>query len=328
MFTKRIKKIGIVVLLLVLVVVIGVGVSAYRLLLPVSPVSEEKQKFIVPKGQAITVIGDRLFEAGLIRHPLVFRFIVETNDLAQKIQAGTFELTTSMTPLEIAQELTTGTQDTWITLLEGWRAEEIAEYLSQQELEQFDLAEFLTLAKEDEGMLFPDTYLIPKEMNAQQIHAMLVRTFTTKVTQGLAKEIANSPYPFEDVIIMASLVQREAKTFEQMQHVAGILWNRIEIGMALQVDATMQYAKGYDPVQKKWWTVPMAIDRQINSPFNTYLHVGLPPRPIANPGLSAIKATLTPLAVDDLYYIHAPSGEMYYAATLEGHTANVNKYLR
>lgn len=328
MLTKRIKKISAIIFILIVIVVLGLGISAYTLLLPVSQSTQETQRFIIPKGQAISVIGDRLFEAGLIKHPLVFRAVVQTNDLAQKIQAGTFELSTSMTPLEIAQELTTGTQDIWITLLEGWRAEEIAEYLAQQELSEFDQAEFLSLATASEGMLFPDTYLVPKEISAQRLHDMLLTTFDIKITQGLAKEIESSPYSFEDVLVMASLVQREAKTYDQMRHVAGILWNRIEIDMALQVDATMQYAKGYDPVQKKWWAVPMAVDRQIVSPFNTYMQTGLPPRPIANPGLSAIKATLNPLDVSDLYYIHAPSGEMYYAATLEGHTANVNKYLR
>lgn len=309
--------------ILLVVITIGIFWSYFQ---PISAESSE-QSFVIPKGQGVITIGQRLTEAGLIKHPLVFRYIVTTQGLGEKIQAGSFTLSPSMTPAEIAVSLTQGTEDVWITLLEGWRAEEIAEYLaSQAELTLFDEEAFMEAAADYPGMLYPDTYLIPREMEAETIVSLLVNTFEAKVTEGLSDEIAASDRDFEDVLIMASVVQREARDFEQMRHVAGILWNRIDIGMALQVDATLQYVRG---TSSEWWPNPTAADKQLASPYNTYQNSGLPPRPICNPGLEAIEATLDYLEVNDLFYIHDPkTGKMYYAEDIDGHNANVNTYLR
>jgi len=298
------------------------------LLKPVSNQVTEPVRFVIPKGQAISIIGQRLQEEGLIKNALVFRMVTSYNDLSSKIQAGSFDLSPNLSTYEIANHLTIGTQDTWITILEGWRVEEIAESLSSQDLDSFDQAEFIQLAKESEGMLFPDTYLIPREMSTKNIHSMLVNTFERKIIQGLAQEITDSDRDFDDVLIMASLVEREARNYDQMRKVAGILWNRIDLGMALQVDATLQYVSGYSSLQNTWWAPPTSQQKQLDSSFNTYLHPGLPPSPIANPGYDAIKATLLPQESDDLYYIHANNGNMYTAKTLDQHNSNINKYLR
>ena len=303
-------------------------VLLYSLMQPVAKNQEEHVRFVVPKGQAITTIGKRLEAEGLIKNALVFRVVVEANNLSKLIQAGSFDLSANMSTSEIAHQLTVGTQDVWVTLLEGWRLEEIAESLDAQGLDFFDKAEFIALAQDSEGMLYPDTYLIPREMSTSNIKNMLTNTFERKVVQGLSEEIANSDRDFQSVLIMASLVEREAKTYEQMRRVAGILWNRIDIDMALQVDATLQYSSGFNTVQQSWWAPPTAAQKQIDSKFNTYLHPGLPPKPIANPGVDAIKATLLPIASKDLFYIHANDGMMYTAQTLEEHNANINKYLR
>jgi UPF0755 protein len=295
---------------------------------PVNLSDTSVERFIIPRGQAVTVIGERLTAAGLIKHPLVFRLIVRQENLGDKIQSGSFDLSASMDTREIANTLTQGTQDVWITILEGWRAEEIAQSLSLQDLDNFDENEFLQIARPLEGRLFPDTYLIPREISSQQIVNLLVSTFDRKIVNDLENEIIASSRNFEDIIVMASLIEREARDYQQMRHVSGILWNRINIGMALQVDATLQYAKGYDGVRNTWWSPPLAIDKQINSPFNTYRNPGLPPAPISNPGVNAVKAALNPLQVDDLYYLHAPDGSMYFAKTLDGHNANINRYLR
>ncbi len=286
------------------------------------------QTFIIPKGQSVQRIGERLQEAGFIKNELAFRAHVRFSDMTSKLQAGSFKLNNSMTTPEIAIALTQGTEDIWITLLEGWRSEEIAEYLSTQELELFDEAEFLELAAGSEGYLYPDTYLIPRQSTADDIYTLLTNTYQTKITEGLAAELAAFPESEEDVLIMASIIEREARGFEQMQQVAGILWNRLEIGMPLQADATLQYARGYDATADSWWPVPLAVDRERESPFNSYLNPGLPPAPIANPGAAAIEATLTPIDSDYVFYIHAPDGSIYFAETLEQHNANIQKYLR
>lgn len=324
---QSIKLLSLLGLLSLGFITLAFGVVSWALQ-PVSNEIAESVRFIVPKGQAITIMGERLVEEGLIKHPLIFRAIVIKDGLSTKIQAGSFDISPDMSVSEIANHLTNGTQDTWVTILEGWRAEEISESLEAQDLDNFDKDEFLEFATSSEGMLYPDTYLIPREMSSEQIYHLLVNTFERKVSQGLWDEIEESDRDFDDVLIMSSLVEREARNFDQMRKVAGILWNRIDLGMALQVDATLQYSKGYDKYQQDWWSPPLSADKKVDSPYNTYLNPGLPPQPIANPSLNAITATLSPKESDDLFYIHANDGSMYTAATLEEHNANINKYLR
>lgn len=317
------------ILFICCITALGVAAAAYSILLqPVAKDSAQMVRFIIPKGQAISIIGQRLHEEGLIKHPLVFRFVVEKNGLAASIQSGSFDLSPAMNATMIAQKLTSGTEDIWVTLLEGWRAEEVAEALTAAGLESFDQKAFLELAKPDEGRLFPDTYLLPRQMSAAQVHTLLTNTFEKKITRGLESEIAAFDVDFAEVLVMASLVQREAREYEQMRRVAGILWHRIQIGMPLQVDATLQYVVGYSPKTRSWWSTPLAEYKSMESEFNTYQITGLPPSPISNPGLNAMKATLDPIETTDLFYIHAPDGKMYYAADLAGHNANINRYLR
>lgn len=314
--------------MLILVVSILAGLYIFSLFQPVSGTPAETVTFVVPKGQAVSVIGNRLKQQNLIKQPLIFRFIVKQQNLENKIQAGSFQISPNMTPSEIASVLTKGTNDLWVTVVEGWRVEEIADLLDEQDLKEFDKEEFIILSEDDEGCLFPDTYLIPRLATSETIYNLLTTTFDKKVTVGLADEIENSQYSFDDIMIMASLVEREAKGYEQMRQVAGVLWNRIEIGMPLQVDATLQYANGYSPTQNSWWVPPTADDKTHASLFNTYTNPGLPPRPICSPGLDAIKATLNPLSSNDLYYIHDRQGKIHTSETLEEHNLNIETYLR
>jgi UPF0755 protein len=327
MMKTVLKLLGVVVLLLV---VAGVAAGWYlsTLLQPVSPTPVEAQSFVVPKGQAVAVIANRLHEAGLVKHPLVFRLVAKQSGLDTKFQAGSFQLSPSMTQREIAQNLTSGTTDVWLTIPEGWRKEEIADSLEAQELDSFDKAEFLALAKESEGQLFPDTYLVPRQASAELIYNLLTNTFERKVVEGLKSEIAESEHSLEDAIVMASILEREATGAEEMKHVAGVLWGRLEVGMPIQADATLQYIKGYSPTEKSWWVTPLAEDKKLVSPYNTYLSPNLPPGPISNPGLDAIKAALDPLETNDVYYIHDRQGNVHYARTLDEHNANVDRYLR
>jgi UPF0755 protein len=311
----------------VAIVLFALGVWFMSMFRPVAAGEAETVSFVVPKGQAVTIIGNRLAEAGLIRNPLAFRIVVKERGLTNKLQAGTFEIDASMTPGEIAQKMTQGTNDLWVTIPEGWRREEIAESLAEQ-LPEFDAEEFLSLSAGDEGKLFPDTYLVARESTAQTLYSILTNTFESKILNGLADDIDAAEHEFDDVLIMASIVEREARGYEEMRHVAGILWNRIELGMPLQADATLQYVKGYNKQTKAWWEPPLAADKQLDSPFNTYKNPGLPPRPISNPGYDAIRATLNPVETDDVFYLHDRDGGIHYAESLEEHNANVQRYLR
>ena len=130
------------------------------------------------------------------------------------------------------------------------------------------------------------------------------------------------------VITLASLIEREAKTDSSRKIVAGILYNRLGIDMALQVDATLQYIKGYNPIHKDWWAPPLAQDKNIDSLYNTYKYPGLPPGPICSPSLSSIEAALNPSSSNYLYYITDNQGNMHYAVSFDQHNKNVNTYLR
>ncbi|AKM81157.1 MAG: Aminodeoxychorismate lyase [Candidatus Pacebacteria bacterium GW2011_GWF2_38_9] len=293
-----------------------------------SNVSQQSIRFVIPKGQALSIIASRLEEADLIKSKWAFRFAVYKNDLTNKIQAGSFELSSDMNTWEIAHALTVGTDDTWITLPEGWRLEEIAESLSKQGLENFNQTEFLNLSKGLEGQLFPDTYLVPREITTTTLLSLLKNTFASKVSSGLSKEISSSKMSLNEVLTLASLVQRESANDGEMPLVAQILLNRLDINMPLQVDATLQYVKGYSKTELSWWQTPLAEDKKLDSLYNTYKNAGLPPGPICNPGLAAIKAALNPGQTQALYYIHDNSGKIHTAITLEEHNTNVNKYLR
>jgi len=311
-----------------LVLVAGLGGYFYIFSQPASSEEMAKSNFVVPRGQAVSVIASRLKDGGLVKSSIVFRWVVKQEGLENKLQSGSFKLSPNMTPAEIALKLTQGTDDVWVTILEGWRREQVATSLAEHDLNSFDSLEFLNLTIGQEGKIFPDTYLFAKESTAATVYQAIQSNFEKKVELGLAKEIGQSDRNFDDALIMASLVEREAKGYEEMRHVAGILWNRYDIGMALQTDATLQYVKGYDAQTESWWESPTGADKTIDSPFNTYLNSGLPPYPISNPGLEAIEASLNPLDTEDLYYLHDRSGAIHYGQNLEEHNANVQQYLR
>ncbi len=326
---RPLLKIAVAFLSVLLIAVIGGGVFVWYQTRPVTSYHAEKLWFVVKRGQSTQDIADELQAAGLIRNSFLFRLTVEQNDLGKSLQAGSFQLSPNMTYQEIAQALTEGTNDLWITLPEGWRREQIAQYLAgEPELIAFDELDFLQLTEGLEGRLFPDTYLIARESTAETIVSLLTNTFETKVVQGLAEDIAAAEREFDQVLTLASIVEREARGEEEMRQVAGILENRLEIGMPLQTDATLQYIKGYDSSDDNWWSPPLSVDKELESPFNTYLYQGLPPQPIANPGITAIRASLNPSETNYLYYLHDTDGQIHYAQSLEVHNANVRQYLR
>jgi UPF0755 protein len=325
---KKFLSLIIVFCVLAIIALAASGIYGFTQLQPVDAQSNQKVSFTINKGQSISSIGQKLTDAKLLKSPYVFRFIVWKDKLSSKIQAGSFMLSPAMTPAEIGQELTQGTNDQWVTIPEGWRIEEISDYLVDQGFSQFDPKEFAKLTKDQEGYLFPDTYLLPKQSTAQQIYKLMRDTFDKKVTNGLAKEIEASGRPLSENMIMASIVQREGREPSQMSGIAGVLWNRLKIGMPLQADATLQYTKGYDKQSKTWWPEALAVDKESTSLFNTYKNPGLPPRPIANPGLDAIEATLNPDTHGYLYYISDRQGNIHFAKTYDEHLKLVNQYLR
>jgi UPF0755 protein len=204
----------------------------------------------------------------------------------------------------------------------------MAEAFSQVLGPSFDKAQFIRLAKPQEGFLFPDTYLIPQLISPEAAVNLLRKTFDKRVDEAVRAKIADKGLSLNEALILASIIEREARTLNDMQIVAGILENRLAAGIPLQVDCTLQYIRGYDAKEKTWWPVPLAEDTKRKSPYNTYLNKGLPPAPIANPSMDAVNAVINPVSSDYLYYISDTEGGMHYAKTLEEHNQNVQTYLR
>lgn len=288
---------------------------------PANSSDSSQQVFVVYKGQGIREISNELKKKGLIKDSVVFFLLVKKNGLDGKIQAGDFRISPSMSAFDIAQSLTHGTLDIWVTVPEGKRAEEIAEILKNK-IPSYSPTWVETL-RDNEGYLFPDTYLIPKDADIKLITSIMRNNFNTKF--GLMKP--TNKFTKEQIVIIASLVEREAKFPEDRPLVASVITNRLDIGMALQIDATVQYLLGFQKDQHTWWKHNLsAEDLRINSSYNTYIHPGLPPGPIANPGESALNAAITPSRTNYLYYLSDKSGKNHYANTLEEHNANIQKF--
>jgi UPF0755 protein len=297
-----------------------------------APELKNSEKIIViSRGEGVNLIAQRLFEENLIRSSLVFRLLVIKESLAQKIQAGDFRLNPGMTPGEIAQELTHGTLDIWLTIPEGWRREEIGQELNEKL--KMKNEKFLEETKNLEGYLFPDSYLVPKDATAGAVLKLFLKNFEKKFTPELQKEAGKQELAARQVLILASIVEREAGGEKDRGIIAGILLKRLQRGWPLQADATLQYAAANAKCKIKnekceWWTKNLTKeDLKIKSPYNTYLSPGLPPTPICNPGLASIKAVVYPAQTDFWYYLHDSVGKVRFAKTLEEQQANINRYL-
>ena len=311
----------ITILFVIIVIVIATGIIFWiDQNAPADPKSKTSSIFVVKKGDGVREIATNLKAKGLIKNQVIFFLIVKQLGLDKKIQAGDFRLSPKMTTAEIAQNLTHGTLDIWITIPEGKRAEEIAEIL-EKELETYSPSWRATLIS-NEGYLFPDTYLVPKNADINSIISIMKNNFNAKIK---SVNLSQNDSRLKEVIIIASLIEREAITDNEKPIIASVIDNRLKAGMSLDIDATLQYIKGQD-VTGEWWSIPTIEDKKIISEFNTYRNAGLPPFPISNPGIEAIKAALNPQDSDYYYYIHDAEGNVHFAKTLAEHNANIKKY--
>jgi UPF0755 protein len=314
------KKFLLLLLFVALVVVLG-GFWFYKNSLPVSS-DKNFSYFVISKGASGTKIGRDLESAGYIKSALAFKLYIQFTGQSAKLQPGEFRLTPSYSLFQTVSTLFKGPVEIWVTIPEGLRREEIAsKFATALDKDGNFVNEFLVSSKGQEGYLFPDTYLFPKDASASAIIKKMTATFNAK-TSGLTPK--NSNLSFSEAVILASLLERETKTDAERPVVAGILLNRIEAGMPLQVDASVQYAVG---TSKDWWPILTLDNLSIKSAYNTYKNQGLPPTPIASPGYSSLKAAMDPTQNDYWYYIHDPTGQIHYAETLSDHNANIARYL-
>lgn len=311
-------------IILIVVCIVIVGTIYYQhTVTPVDRANKTPQEFVVPQGAGIRAIGADLQTAGLVRNGLLFSLYVKLAGLDGKIQAGDFRLNKAMSVSQIADTLTHGTLDIWVTIPEGLRAEEIGALL-QKKLPTYQESWVASL-KQHEGYLFPDTYLFPNDATSDTVISIMTNNFNKKYQEADSQR--HVKLSEQDVVTLASIVQREAITPGDMQLVASTLENRLSIGMMLGSDVTVEYALGYQPVAQTWWKKELtAYDLQINSPYNTRLNAGLPPAPICNPGLTALEAVLNPPDTNYMYYVSDKNGKLHFAVTLQQHNINVAKY--
>lgn len=318
------KAFGKWVIVLGLLLTLLIGARAYwgRLQFPVDK-DGQVRPFVIQRGESIESITRRLEQEGFIRSALLFKLVLKTDGKAASIEAGDFKLSPSMSLEEIIQNLSHGAVDVWVTLVEGLRVEEMAQKLEKSLKSKGD--EFIKKGRKHEGYLFPDTYLFNKDSTVEDVISVMKDNFDKKYTAGLQAKIKRLGLSKEQGVILASIVEREARTKQPREMVASILLKRFKIGMALNADATVQYALGYQEDEKSFWKRHLTKeDLKINSAYNTYLHAGLPPTPICNPSLMSLEAVAdSDPTTPYLYYYHDSKGNSHYAKSLEEHNENV-----
>jgi UPF0755 protein len=297
-----------------------------------------EQLFTVEEAESVVSVAERLEANGLISKANAFRDYLIYTGLDITLQAGTYKLSPAMSIVDIAREMQDATpEDITFTILPGWRMEEIAGSLPTSGLgitpEAFLSAaqtppavlDFVPAGASMEGFFYPDSYILPRISTVDELLQAVARSFALHITDDMRAGFSAQGFDIYQAVTLASLVERESVHEEEQALIASVFINRLNAGMQLGSDPTVQYALGYNPVQQTWWTNPLSLDDlEFNSPYNTYLNVGLPPGPIANPGLSALIAAAFPKE-SPYYYFRAlcnDSGYHIFAVTFDEHLTN------
>jgi len=319
-------------LILILLFLIYFTIEIY---VPLDMTSNKSGIYLVRKGSGNSEIAKDLKELGIIRSSYFFKIYVIASFNHTELKAGKYDISPNMSIYQIAKKMAKGDvlKDRFV-IYEGWASDDIGKYLESRSVcskEEFleEIAKdfskeysFLSDKPNDlnlEGYLFPDTYEISQQQMCRDIIEAMLKNFGKKLTIEMQEEIASQGKTVFDVITMASLLEKEVKTLEDKKIVSGILWKRLEAGMPLQLDSTVNYITGKnDPgVSIK--------DTKIDSPYNTYKYQGLPKGPISNPGLDSITAALYP--TKNSYWYYLSDGKTIFSKTLEEHNIAKAKYL-
>jgi UPF0755 protein len=288
---------------------------------------ELKQVEVRP-GMTVANIAESAKAAGVVRSSFLLYTLLTVRHDPTAIYAGVYTFTEPQSVFAVANQFGTGAIDdesVRLTIPEGMRVRDIAD-LVVAALPSISKDEYITLATPHEGYLYPETYFVPPTFTAADIVALQRTTYEERVA-ALRPRINESDFIEYEVLTLASIIEREANDEQSMRMVSGIFQNRLEIGMALQADASIEYTLDVPLNELKAGELAENL-RELDSPYNTYKNAGLPPTPISNPGITAIKAVLEPLPSDYFYYLTDDEGNFYYAKTLSEHNDNISKYLR
>ncbi len=317
--SKRIRTILIIADIGLIIVFICLLFFYYQLQAPLDKSGEEKP-IIIESGEGLEQIAHKLKTKQVIRSEWIFVYYAWLKNKEDKLQAGKYILSSSMNIPEIVRKITSGEiVQEWVkvTIPEGWTNEQIKQRLVSLELISANTDIPLSL----QGYLFPDTYYFDKDVSADEIISRMKNNFNKKIDQQLIEEIEKQDKILEGILIMASLLEREVRSYEDMKIVSGIFWKRLENNYPLQSCATIAYILKQDKWRYSY------EDTRIQSPYNTYTNTGLPPTPINNPGLLAIKAAVYPQQSAYNFFLTDPeTGQTIFSETLEEHNANKQKY--
>lgn len=327
-------------LFLLVVMAVGTGFMLSWLLSPVANMAEQEEITIkIPAESTSRQIAHTLYASGLIRHPMVFQQYTRWKNLDSSLQAGTYQLSTSLSVQGMTGLLLAGSPDLrTFTIPEGYTVQQVARLLSDfefidQELFLVAVTQAVTPFPETdtgltdyrrlEGYLFPDTYTVGGEISEGELVDLMVGRFTQEMDRlDYRSKAAAIGLTVHEAVTVASMIEREARVPGERSLIAGVIHNRLRIGMPLQIDATVQYALG------EHRPVIYYRDLEVDSPYNTYRINGLPPGPIAAPGASSLRAAVEPETTNYLYYVARPDGSHAFARTLAEHNVNKRKYLQ
>lgn len=283
----------------------------------------DSKQIVIEQGTDVREITEILESENIVKSKNLLYYIIVLLHEPTNIMASTYVFEEPITTTEVAKRLVVGDFDTDLvrfTHFEGERVRQIADR-AESVLENFSAEEFIKAAEPLEGRLFPETYFIPPSFTDEEMLTLMTDTFDDNLIEYNSR-IQEHSLSLDEILVLASIIEREANSTESKKAVSSVLQNRMEIGMALQADASIEY------ILDKPLSELTPKDLEIDSPYNTYLYTGLPPTPIGNPGLDAIVAVLEPTESDYFYYITDNEGVFHYAKTYNQHLINIDRYLK
>lgn len=318
---KPSKKISVIIVVLI---ILALSLSYYFLIVP--PIDFPLNSiYSIEENSSLSSVAIKAKKENLIKSPLFFKILTTLFSGSKGVISGDYVLNKKENLFEIVKRFTSADYRLVaikITLPEGLNTYEIADILFEKnDLRNFNKQEFLAVAKDKEGYLYPDTYFFLPNVKTKQVIETMEENFMKKISL-IQNDIKKFGKTFKEVLTMASIIEEEVRTAEDRKIVSGILWKRIKVGMPLQVDAVFPY------ITQKKNKITTRDNLKIDSPYNTYLNKGLPPGPIANPSLDAIIAAINPKETKYFYYISDKKGIIHYAKTLEDHNNNIWRHLR
>lgn len=287
--------------------------------------------FIIPKNIDGFNLVEKLEEEKFIKKNKVLEFYINTFVFFNEIKPGGYRLNKGMWALDVFKKINSKPDLVWISYSSCLRKEQVGEILasglgwSTKELEKWNTIYTNSSPEYFEGVYYPDTYLIPVDESGEAVVKRLINRFNEKFAP-LSDKYISANIRWVTGLKIASLIAREAAGDADMKLISGIIWNRLDKGMPLQIDATMQYTLGKNS-EGKWWGAIDLKEQKKDSPYNTYLHKGLPPTPICSPNIDYIEAALNPEETDCLFYLHDHFKQIHCAVTYKEHLQNIKKYL-